>query len=172
MKSNWLLFVLLGVLLIVGGAVALGYPFAASLMAASLIGAMFLIAGVAETWLGFTSKDDPNRIWHVVSGLMSVLAGAFLLFNPLAGALSLTLVLAVFFVITGVARLIVAWNLRQSPLFWAALLSGALSVLLGALILGNFAEAGVTFLGLVLALELIFEGAGLVALGFIFRKQP
>lgn len=171
MKNTWIFFVLLGLLLIIGGAVALNFPFEVSLLAASFIGAMFLIGGVVETWLGYSVKTDPNRGWHVVSGLMSVLAGGFILFNPLAGVVSLTLLLAIFFVVSGIVRLVVSFSLRQSPFFWATLLSGAASVLIGALILGNFGDAAVTFLGLVLALELLFEGAGLVALGLIARRQ-
>jgi len=54
-------------------------------------------------------------------------------------------------------------------MFWPMLLSGALSVLLAGYILANFFDIAPQLLGILLGVELLFNGAGLVALALFLR---
>jgi uncharacterized membrane protein HdeD (DUF308 family) len=165
-----LLLILLGVVLGLFGILALVNPLAASIAVTTLVGVAFLIGGVVQLWLAFSDQTDPHRIWTGIVGAVALLAGISLLANPLGGMISLTLLLGVLFLMTGVARLIVAFRLRQTPVFWLLLLSGAASVLLGVLIFGNFAAAATTLLGLLLGVQLLAEGVALIALGLAARN--
>ena len=171
MKTSTIL-ILLGAFFALGGILALANPFAASLAVATLVGVVFLIGGAVQLWFAFRDTAQPHRLWNGFVGLMGVVAGVFLLADPLGGAVSLTLLLAVLFLLTGAARVAGAFALRGSPLFWLLLLSGAASVLLGVLILIWFPEAASSLLGLLLGLELVAEGAALIALGIAARKLP
>ncbi len=82
---------------------------------------------------------------------------------------SLTLVVAVMFLVTGATRLWLAWRMRETRLFWLLALTGALSVLLGGIILAGFPATAATILGLLLAIELLSSGASLIALGLMRR---
>jgi uncharacterized membrane protein HdeD (DUF308 family) len=144
-------------------------PFAASLAVTTLVGLFFLVSGILQLWLAFGNAGDPQRLWHGLTGLLGIVAGIFLLANPLQGLVSLTLILGVVFLVTGIARLVMAWRLRDRPMFWLILLSGAVSTLLGIMIFGNFAAAATALLGLLLGFQLIAEGAALVALGLLGR---
>ncbi|PTE16375.1 HdeD family acid-resistance protein [Pseudogemmobacter blasticus] len=170
MKPSTLLL-LLGAFFALGGLAALANPFAASLTVATLVGAVFLIGGVLQLWIAFSDPTLPHRLWNGVVGALGLLAGVFLLANPLQGVLSLTLLLAVLFLLTGAARIIGAFTLRGSQFFWLLLLSGAASALLGALILIWFPEAASSLLGLLLGFELIAEGAALIVLGIAARNR-
>lgn len=171
MKTSTILM-LLGAFFVLGGILALANPFAASLAVATLVGMVFLLGGALQLWFAFRDAAQPHRLWNGFVGLMGVVAGVFLLADPLGGVLSLTLLLAILFLLTGAARIVGAFSLRGSPLFWLLLLSGAASLLLGLLILIWFPAAASSLLGLLLGFELIAEGAALVALGFAARKLP
>ncbi|MDQ2066848.1 DUF308 domain-containing protein [Xinfangfangia sp. CPCC 101601] len=171
MKTSTILM-LLGGFFALGGILALANPFAASLAVASLTGVVFLIGGVLQLWFAFRDAAQPHRLWNGIVGLMGVLAGVFLLANPLGGLVSLTILLAILFLVTGIARIIGAFALKGSPLFWLLLLSGAASAVLGVLILIWLPEAASSLLGLLLGIELIAEGAALIALGLKARNTP
>ncbi len=112
----------------------------------------------------------PHRLWTGFVGLLGLLAGLSLLTDPLAGVVSLTLLVGIVLLMTGAVRLGMAWRLRQTPLFWFLLLSGAASVLIGVLVAGNIAAAATSFLGLLLGIQLLADGIGLIALGLIGRR--
>ncbi len=171
MKTSTILM-LLGAFFVLGGILALANPFAASLAVATLVGMVFLLGGALQLWFAFRDDTQPHRLWNGFVGLMGVVAGVFLLADPLGGVLSLTLLLAVLFLLTGAARIVGAFSLKGSPLFWLLLFSGAASLLLGVLILIWFPAAASSLLGLLLGFELIAEGAALVALGFVARNLP
>jgi uncharacterized membrane protein HdeD (DUF308 family) len=61
-------------------------------------------------------------------------------------------------------KLVLAFAARQSPYFWAMLLSGAVSVVLGGMILSRFPETALTIPGILMAVDLISTGVALVAL--------
>jgi membrane protein HdeD len=163
-------FILIGALLLVGGILALANPFAASLAVTTIVGVVFLIGGAAQLWLAVSQPDDPRRLWHGFVGLVALLAGVSLLANPLGGLISLTLLLAILFLVTGLARLAFAFGNRDTPFFWMLLISGAASVLIALMVFGNFADAAVSLLGLLLGIQIIAEGVALIALGLAARK--
>ena len=168
MKSDTVL-ILLGIVLMVGGGLALANPFAASIAVTTLVGAFFLLAGALQLWVALTAPV-PHRIATGLIGVLGLLAGVSLIANPLAGVISLTLLVGIVFLITGAARLGMAWRLRETPLFWFLLLSGAASVLIGFLVVGNIAAAATTLLGLLLGIQLLADGIGLIALGLTHRR--
>ena len=55
-------------------------------------------------------------------------------------------------------------------MFWPMLISGAASVLLAGYILANFFEVAPQLLGILLGVELLFNGAGLIALAIFLRS--
>jgi uncharacterized membrane protein HdeD (DUF308 family) len=165
-----LLVLLLGVLLIVGGVLALANPFAASLAVTTLVGAFLLVGGALQLWMAFSDATDPHRLWNGLVGALGILTGIVLLADPLSGVVSLTLVLGVMFLVTGAMRLIVAFRVRETPFFWMLLLSGAASVLIGVLVFSDFGSAATSLLGILLGIQLLAEGAALVALGLLARN--
>jgi uncharacterized membrane protein HdeD (DUF308 family) len=164
------LLIVIGALLLLGGILALANPFAASIAVSTLVGVFFLIGGAMQLWLAVTDAADRQRLWHGFVGLMALVAGVFLLANPLEGLISLTLLLGVLFLVTGLARLVMAFRMRDTPMFWLLLASGAVSTLIGVMVLGNIAAAATTLLGLLLGIQLLAEGIALIVLGLVGRS--
>jgi uncharacterized membrane protein HdeD (DUF308 family) len=148
-----------GIVLMLGGALALLAPYWASIAVTLIVGWTFLFAGLINLWAALASSED--RVAHGVFAALGLLIGMGILVNPLAGLVSLTVLVGILFLLSGGVRLALAWMLRDRPGFWLVLISGALSVLLGGAIMANLGGAASSILGILLGLELIFAGFGL-----------
>ena len=78
--------------------------------------------------------------------------------NPLGGLVTLTIVVALSFVASGIAKLVVGWSLRSVGLGGWVMASGLLSVILGVMFMGNILGAAPWVLGFLLGIELISDG--------------
>jgi uncharacterized membrane protein HdeD (DUF308 family) len=165
------LFTWIGIGMVALGGLALANPFAASLAVTAFIGILFLLGGIAQAWLTFRAVDSEHRLSHGVIALLNIVVGVWLLANPLSGTVSLTLVVGALFLIVGIVRLIVGLRLPRSamrPLLW---LSGIASIVIGVLVFSDFQDAASSLLGLLLGVQLLFDGFGLIVFGISSRTR-
>jgi len=167
----WVKWLILGILSILFGLFVLANPVAASIAVTTLAGILFAVAGGFQIFAGFGEGSTSNKVMSFGLGLLLLLLGISLIFRPLEGVVSLTMIVTILFAANGVTRLITAFRMRETPFFWAMLLSGALSVLLAGYIIANFFEVAPSLLGILLGIELMFNGLGLVILAFFLRTH-
>jgi uncharacterized membrane protein HdeD (DUF308 family) len=160
--NSRLIMILSGVVLIAGGVLAVFTPFLASLAVTLIVGWTFVFAGALHVFQGMRNSED--RLWNIGFGFLAVLLGLSFVFNPLGGMLSLTLILGVLFFVSGGMQLYLAWKRRGGDSVGWLAVSGVISVALALVILLNLFEAAVTVPGIVLAIELISTGVGLLLL--------
>ena len=153
-----------GVALIVLGTVAIVAPGLATLFVTTFLGWLFILSAVAEFYLAFQVHGGWRIAGAVLTGLVSLVAGAWLLLNPAAGALALTFLLAAYFVATGVVKAVAAFQLRGTGGSGWTYLSAACSVLLGLLVFSGWPGSAVWIIGLIVGIDLLFYGWALVAL--------
>lgn len=158
-----------GAVLVVGGLAALFNPLAATFTAEQIAGWFFLLAGGLQTFAGMRQRSQPGWWPSVLLGVLGVIVGLSLLLRPFEGIVSLTLLVAVFFLMSGGAKVALSFTLRRHPSFWLMLLSGAVSVLLGGMIIAGFPGSATIVLGTLLAVDLLASGVALVALGLTLR---
>lgn len=169
-RSTW--WMIGGLLSLIGGVLALLNPFAGSLAAVALAGWAFLILGLLQIIAVFTAHGAGSKIWFGLLGLVSTYLGISLFSNPLAGVLTLALAVALLLIISGVTRLIASFEFRGTTAFWLLLLSSAISILLGCMILSDYPMSAMSILGILLGVELIFSGISLISLsGFAKRVE-
>jgi uncharacterized membrane protein HdeD (DUF308 family) len=167
-RRNWGWLALLGVVSIIGGILALINPFAATLTAAMLAAWTFLIFGILSIIQTFRAEGRGAMfLWNLLIGLLMVALGISLIFRPLEGIISLTVLVAIMFIVLGVAKFLYAFGLRPAQGWGWVLLSGLVSLLLGIMILADMPWAAASILGILLAVELLSNGFFmlLVALG-------
>lgn len=167
---NWFFWLIIGLLSVIGGILALFNPLAASIAVEQLAGWAFAILGVLQIISAFRQTGRGASIWAGMIGALGVFVGVSLLQNPLSGLVSLTVVVAILFAVTGVAKVVMAMQIRTSRFFWLVLGSGLVSLGLAIAIFANFAMAAATVLGVLLAIELISNGVSLVALAMTLRR--
>jgi uncharacterized membrane protein HdeD (DUF308 family) len=167
-KSGWI--IALGVVYILAGLVALGSVAFATVVTVFVVGVMMLIAGVAQLINSFQIKTWGMFFFWLLLGLLYIVAGFLTFDNPLLAAAVLTLLLGVALVASGIVRIILAFSMKQgAPWGWVAL-SGAITLLLGIVILVHWPVSSLYILGLFLGIDLIFAGIGWVGVGLGLRR--
>ncbi len=167
--KEWVKLLLLGALSVAFGIFVLGNTVMATLAVTTLAGVLFLISGGFQIVAGITGGTGAARVFSVILGALMAFLGLSFLANPLEGMISLTLLVLILLAASGVVRLVLASRMKATPYFWPMLISGALSILLAAYIGTNFAAASVSLLGILLGIELLFNGAGMIVLAFFVR---
>lgn len=168
-KAIWA--IVLGVVLILVGLLALGYPAIATVATTTFFGVMLLIGGGLQVASAFWARGWGGFFLYLLLGLLSIFVGIVLVDKPLLSAVEWTLILAIFFVAAGLCRLVVALTKRFSGWGWSAL-NGAVALLLGLLIWKGWPGDGLWVIGTLVGIDLLFNGWTLVMLGLALRSLP
>ncbi len=168
------LFLFEGIVLLILGAGAILVPTLASLAATIFFGWLLIIGGGVGLVSTLAGRHAPGFGWAVVSAVAAIVAGAALVWWPIGGMFSLTLVLAAFLAVDGVVSIFYALeHRRHASQRWIWLLvNGGLDLIMAALILWWLPVSAVWVLGLILGIDLIFAGTSLIALALGARGQP
>lgn len=152
----------LGIAMIVLGGVALVYPMVSTLAVTLFVGGLFLVFGVISLGVSFSMVGAGPFFGSLLYALVSIGAGVFLLFNPAAGAIALTLVMGVLFLMQGAYEAVFAFEVRPAR-GWSALLVSALaSALLAIVIIGGWPQISGIVLGILFGVNFITSGIALV----------
>jgi len=117
-------------------------------------------------------RDAPGFGWSLLSAILAIAAGLVLLRWPLGGALSLTVILTVFFVIEGVASIFYALDhKRELSGRWSfMLMSGVLDLILGAFIFLGLPGTAAWAIGLLLGINMVFGGWAIISMALLARS--
>jgi len=166
-NATW--FLVLGVILVILGFIAVGRSVSVTLASMYFFGWLLVIGGVVEAVQAFWQRQWGGLFFNLLSGVLYVVVGFMVLGNPGAGAVALTLLIALFFLIAGAFRIIVALTMRFPEWHWL-LLNGAITLLLGLLIWKQWPSSALWVIGLFIGIDLIFTGTAWVMLSLAARR--
>jgi uncharacterized membrane protein HdeD (DUF308 family) len=174
MQKNWFWFLLLGVLLVVGGTAAIIVPLAtvaASLIAVIVVGIVLMISGVgiviSSVWAGKWS----GMLLNLLVGILYVVVGFLIIDRPIAAVVVFTGYVALIFILLGSYRIIAALAVRFPQWGWT-LLNGVITLLAGIVIYKHFSQSVFWVIGLLVGLEMLFNGWSWIMLALGLRKLP
>jgi uncharacterized membrane protein HdeD (DUF308 family) len=153
-----------GGLFVLAGLVAIIVPAVASVAIAIFIGWVLVFASVVEAINAFSVAHRGRRLIRLVVAALSLVAGLYLLLAPLDGTYTLTVMLVIWLIATGTARIVI--GLAELPAPGAALtaLSGAIDIVLGVLIAEKLPSSADWAIGLLVGVDLVFAGAVLLVM--------
>jgi len=167
-SRNWGWFLALGIIMIILGTLALGSALAVTLVSMIFFGWLLIFAGVFEVVQSFWQKRWGGFFLHVAVGILYAIVGLMLIANPEASAVALTLLMAIFFIVAGVFRIVASLTMRFPRWGWM-LISGIAALVLGILIWRQWPASGFWIIGLFIGIELIFTGWTWVMLSLAAR---
>lgn len=169
-RTGWGWYVALGVALLVLSAFAFGNVLVATVASVYFVGILMLVGAALQIVHAFEVKRWGGFFLWLLSGLLYGAAGVLAFWNPLLAASALTLLLAVSLVVAGIFR--IAWSIALRRLRgWGWLLaSGVITVLAGVVFLVGWPENSLWLLGIVLAVDLAFQGAADLVFGFAQKR--
>jgi len=172
MRNYWVLFLSQGVIMIVLGALAIIWPQVSTLAVDIYVGWMFLLSGLVGLVTMFIAPTVPAFLWALLTAALSLFAGVLLLWHPIEGAVSLTLVLIAFFIAEGVFQIAAAIKYRDTfPDSWGwIVMSGIADLILAALIVSGWPGTASWALGLIVGVNLITSGLAITMVAIAGRN--
>jgi uncharacterized membrane protein HdeD (DUF308 family) len=169
LHKQWKWFLLLGAVLVIAGVVALSYPFASSVGVVMILGALLIIGGLATIIGAFWAGKWSAFVLQLLVGILYVMAGMVIRDTPLESTALLTLFIAAMFVMMGIFRTVVAFVERFPQWGWA-LLNGLVTLTAGVIIYDAYPLSAFWVIGLLVGLDLLFNGWTWIMLAFALRR--
>jgi uncharacterized membrane protein HdeD (DUF308 family) len=167
--GRWWLCALLGLVLLAGGVFILWNAVAASLVAALFFAAALVVAGAFQIIHAFSARGWASLALSLFIGLLLVATGLLLATNPLATSLGLTIAITAMFLVGGSLRIWLAARHWQDH-GWLLTVSGLLSIALAVVLILGFPWSGLVVPGILLGVDLIFQGAWWLTVGLWVRR--
>ncbi|TKT73181.1 HdeD family acid-resistance protein [Afipia massiliensis] len=171
-KANWKAFLIEGIVLVILGMAAIAIPLLASIAVTIFLGWLFLISGAVGLYLTFTTRDMPGFWWSLLSAVLALAAGIILIVQPVAGTLTLTLVVSAYFIAEGITTIMYALAHRSelSGRWGWLLVSGIVDLVVAALIIAGLPGSAAWAIGLLVGINLVFGGTSLIGMALAARK--
>lgn len=167
--TGWLLF--LGLLLIVLGAIAIAVtPFYTGWFVIQLLSFLLLAGGVVHVIGAFTSLRWRGFFLSLLGGILYIVLGMMCLRHPGLAMESITLLIAMLLMVVGLTRILTSIALRFEEWGWTVV-SGLISLVLGAMIWAQWPWSGLWVLGTFVGIEMILAGWSLVMLRWALHNH-
>jgi uncharacterized membrane protein HdeD (DUF308 family) len=159
----------LGIALVMLGIAAIIFPIISTLVATFFVGGLLLLAGCLMLTGLFSIIGAGPFFGAVLLSLLSIGSGAFLLFNPLGGAMALTLIVGLLFMVQGTFELFFALEMRPYLPWVGMLISAILSIAIALLIIIGWPGISLIALGVLIGVNFISSGVGYIAVSRAMR---
>ena len=132
-------------------------------------GWILVVASAFEFTDAFSVQDPRRMALRALLAMLTLAAGLYLLLAPLDGTFTLTVMLVLWFVASGVARIAFGIAERGVPGAGMTIVNGMLSAALGILIALELPASADWAIGLLVGVDLLFAGLALIALARALR---
>ena len=158
--AGWGWIMAYGVVSVLLGVAAFVWPWIATVAATVAIGVAFIISGLFSVAAGSLGKGSESRGYSMLFGALSVIVGTIMTFYPVAGAISLTLMVAIWLGARGVFELV--WGIRARRRRGVLIALGIVNLLLALFIVMTVPFSALTLPGYLLGISFVFGGVAFI----------
>ena len=166
----WGWFLAFGIALLALGIAAVARAVTATIVTMVFFGWLLLIASGIEIVQAVMVGHWAGFFHHLLAAILFGVVGFLLLTKPVISAETLTIFMAMFFLIGGLFQLVASIALALPGWGWQVL-DGIISIILGALVLSQWPVSGLWVVGMFLGIDLIFYGLAWIALALGLRSM-
>ena len=159
----------LGALMVAFGVLAFIAAGIASLASILAFGALLVAAGATEIAYAFRARKHGAITVPLLSGVLSLAVGALLVLRPMAGLAAASLVLAGYFLASGLFRAVTSLLERREQWGWD-LLYGVTTFILGVILLSGWPASALWTIGVLVGIELVFRGSAIIGASLALRR--
>lgn len=134
-RSHWLLFVLVGGLLIAAGSVAITVPAISSIAPNEVLGLVLMFVGIVQITQSAKMRRESMFAWHLAFGLLAAIGGVLVRLDPFPGIVTITALMAIVFAVHGVTQIAFAVKARSLKSWYWFLASGCVALLAAGLLM-------------------------------------
>lgn len=170
LHEHWKAYAFQGGLAIIVGVLAIFAPFAATLATTFFFGWLLLIGGIIGAIAAIRARGAPGFVSSLLFAILAAVLGAVILWNPIAGTITLTWLLATYLILSGLVNFsFVGTFPTGSRRFWL-IASGVLDILLALLLILGLPGTAVWAIGLFIGISLLTSGLALLLAALDARK--
>lgn len=169
LRRGWGTFVAMGVLFALLGVAGLVFVGLATLVTVIFVGWFFAIAGFAGVAHAIVRKGWCGFVPDLLAGLVTGIAGVFIILHPAEGASVLTIVIGAMFLVGGIFRLGAGVAMKNPYAGWF-IFHGIISLLLGLMILVEWPYTALWVIGTLVSIDLLMDGLRLVSFGLAVKN--
>ena len=169
-KKNAGLLIFLGFLTVIFGVVAVSAPLITGVAVAVFVGLLLLGSGAAQVVHAIKSGQWGTGFWGTVIGLLGMVAGLIMIFRPMVGLVTMTLILAAYFLVDGVSEIIAALKMKPDQGWGWVFFNGIVAVLLGFMVWRQWPVSGAWAIGLLVGIHILLTGWTMIILGTGARR--
>ncbi|MBX8783600.1 HdeD family acid-resistance protein [Ochrobactrum sp. GRS2] len=166
LTHKWGWFIVLGIVMLMLGGIAFGNLVFATVASVYYVGITILIAGIVEIIHAFSVQTWKSFFFWMISGALYAAAGVLTFLNPLLASSIFTIFIAAALLGSGVFRMWVAFQSRSVKGWGWMLAGGLITAVAGIVIAIGWPVNSLWILGMFLAIDLVFQGWAMIALGF------
>ena len=160
----------MGILFIALGMIGIAGQTLFSFVTINILGAFLIFGGALQFAHALKSSGWKSVGIQIILAILYIAAGIYTWAFPIPALEAITLWLAAIFFVTGFLRLISAFQHRHFQEWFWLVLSSAISILMGVLIMNGYPESSLWLPGLLIAIELLLQGWSLLFLGLAARS--
>jgi uncharacterized membrane protein HdeD (DUF308 family) len=166
----WGWFLAFGIALLALGIAAVARAVTATIVTMVFFGWLLLLASGIEIVQAVMVGHWAGFFHHLLAAILFGVVGFLLLTKPVISAETLTIFMAMFFLIGGLFQLVASIAVALPGWGWQVL-DGIISIILGALVLSQWPVSGLWVIGLFLGIDLIFYGLAWIVLALGLRSM-
>jgi len=163
--GRWI-FLIVGLLCVAAGVIVLAKPSISLATLAVVTGIFLVVDAVGEIVVALLGATD-RRAFGVLTGIASAVLGILLIRHPLHGVVAVALLLGLWLIIAGAARL--AWAIGEEDRRAWNVVVAAIEIIAGIVIVSS-PHIGVATLALLIGVSLIVRGLALAAIGWFIER--
>ncbi|EDY34441.1 hypothetical protein ABOONEI_853 [Aciduliprofundum boonei T469] len=156
-----------GIVLTILGILGIIFPKFASGVIVYLIAILLLIGGIVFLIMGI--KSTSGKLGGILLGIVLLIFGILIFVYPHPTLSLLSLIMGSFFMIGGIIYFLLAYAVHPYNGWWAPVISGVLSLILGILVLMSWPGNSEWIIGLFVGIDLLFEGLALIMVGKLVK---
>jgi uncharacterized membrane protein HdeD (DUF308 family) len=160
----------MGILFIALGMIGIAGQTLFSFVTINVLGAFLILGGALQFAHALKSSGWKSVGIQIILAILYIAAGIYTWAFPIPALEVITLWLAAIFFVTGFLRLLSAFQHRHFQEWFWLVLSSAISILMGVLIMNGYPESSLWLPGLLIAIELLLQGWSLLFLGLAARS--
>ena len=105
----------LGLLYLIAGIIVFGNVENTAVVLAAFLSIFIGVMWIFEGVMAFASaKSSPSKVWSIIYGIISIIAGLVLIFSPILGAVTLWIILGASMAVMGLIQIIRAFTLKPA----------------------------------------------------------
>ena len=163
------LFLVQAALLVVAGLIAIASPLMSSLALTWFLGWILIVAGLVQAISLVAAGRVPHFWLQLFSAVVSVITGFLFIRHTGVAVTTLAILLVVFFLVEGIAKVIMALTVRPLANWGWLLVSGLIGIGLAVFLIAN-PPLSLVVLGVFIGIQFLSEGIAIGWLAWQARK--